>query len=89
MTDRLLISHVCVQVEVGACIMCAYISCVYITSDSILIKQHMLPHSLHLLASTSSMLIHIFSLIKRSEKLTQTLSYKNSLGKEFVVSIQH
>ena len=63
MTDRLLISHVCVQVEVGACIMCAYISCVYITSDSILIKQHMLPHSLHLLASTSSMLIHIFSLI--------------------------
>ena len=63
MTDRLLVSHVRVQVAVAACIMCAYISCVYITSDSILIKQHMLPHSLHLLASTSSMLIHIFSLI--------------------------
>ena len=60
MTDRLLVSHVCVQVEVGACIMCAYISCVYITSDSILIKQNMLPLSLHLLASTSSMLIHYF-----------------------------
>ena len=63
MTDRLLVSHACVQVAVGASIMCAYISCVYITSDSILIKQHMLPLSLHLLASTSSMLIHIFSLI--------------------------
>ena len=42
MTDRLLVSHICVQVSAGACIMCAYISCVYITSDSILIKQHML-----------------------------------------------
>ncbi len=42
MTDRLLVSHVRVQVAVAACIMCAYISCVYITSDSILIKQHMI-----------------------------------------------